>query len=352
MLNYQAASAQRLEQFMQHGGYLLAIETSCDETAVAILSGPTHVLAEVVVSQADLHARFGGVVPEVAARNHAQTLLPATQDCLDKAGISLQQIDAIAVTCGPGLVGALLTGVNFAKGLALSLGVPLLGTHHIEGHIAANFLANPQLTPPFICLVVSGGHSHLVRVEEASYHLLGCTQDDAAGEAFDKAARMLGLPYPGGPVLDNIAEQGDANALVLPRAKTQNPLDFSFSGLKTALMQRLAARQKAGTAVSTTDAAASFRKAVVDPLCDNAILACKMQHLSTLAVAGGVASNRLLRSQLAQRCEKQNIQLCIPPLCWCTDNAAMIGAAAWRRMMQGQVSDLSLNATPNLPLFL
>nr|MDD6334957.1 tRNA (adenosine(37)-N6)-threonylcarbamoyltransferase complex transferase subunit TsaD [bacterium] len=351
-MDNQCVNALSRQPAWHRGGLLLAIESSCDETAAALLDGPRHVKSQVIASQASLHALYGGVVPEIASRQHSLALYPCVAQAMEQAGATFSDIDAVAVTMGPGLVGALLTGVNYAKGLAYALGRPLIGVHHIEGHIAANYLTNPDLQPPYLCLVASGGHSHLVAVEEAGYRLLGRTRDDAAGEAFDKAARMLGLPYPGGPRVDEAAERGREGALHLPQPKIAGgELDFSFSGLKTAMLQALERANKAGQPVSVEDAAASFRRAVVDQLVSRCMRAAEQTGASTVAVAGGVAGNRLLRRKMQAACQRRGIRLCMPSLDLCGDNAAMIGCAAWARLDRGERSDFTLNAQPSLTLF-
>lgn len=325
---------------------ILAIETSCDETAAAVTCG-REVLGQSVSSQIAIHVPYGGVVPEIASRKHMEALIPVTEEALCRAGVSLSQIDRIAVTYGPGLVGALLCGLCYAKGLALGHKLPLMGVHHIEGHISANYIAHPWLEPPFACLVVSGGHSHLVEVPEyGRYRLLARTRDDAAGEAFDKAARMLNLPYPGGPHLDKLSQGGNDSALALKRPDAGG--DFSFSGLKSGLIQAVARMERLGESLPPADIAASFQKAVVDELLDIALPKVAQLGHKTLALAGGVACNSLLRKESLRRGEEMGIKVCYPPPDLCTDNAAMIGCAAYYAKDPGD--GLSLNAVPSLPL--
>ncbi|MDR3051000.1 MAG: tRNA (adenosine(37)-N6)-threonylcarbamoyltransferase complex transferase subunit TsaD [Oscillospiraceae bacterium] len=330
---------------------MLAIESSCDETAVAVVRDGRQALSSVLHTQVALHAPYGGVVPEIASRKHVESIDPLVAQALADAGLSLGQVDAVAVTQGPGLVGALLVGVSYAKALAFQLGLPLVPVHHIEGHVSANYIAHPDLAPPFLCLVASGGHSHLLLVRDyGAYQLLGQTQDDAAGEAFDKSARALGLGYPGGPLLDALAEQGDPRALPLPRPNPAGKYDYSFSGLKTALVNSVHRLQQSGRPVPAADIAASFRQAVVDTLVDRALRAAQDTRTHTLALAGGVAANSLLRRQMTEQAEACGIRCLLPPPALCTDNAAMIGSAAFYRLMAGQTADLSLNADPSLPL--
>lgn len=326
---------------------ILGIETSCDETAAAVVANGRYIRSNAIASQIQTHALYGGVVPEIASREHVGQVDPLIDAALAQAGLSLSQVDALAVTAGPGLVGALLTGICSAKAIAYALDKPLIPVNHIEGHICANYLAHPELQPPFLCLVVSGGHSHLVWVADyGRYRLLGQTLDDAAGEAFDKAARLLGLPYPGGPLLDQLAETGDPMALPLPVARTKGRYDYSFSGLKTSLAQTL--RKTHG--LSEADIAASFRRAVVDALVSKALLAAREEKAPAIAMAGGVASNLLLRRELQRGADALGIPLYAPPPALCTDNAAMIAGAGFYRLMAGEIADLRLNAMPNWSL--
>lgn len=330
---------------------ILAIESSCDETAAAVVRDGREVLSSVIASQIALHAIYGGVVPEIASRKHVESVDPVVEEALSQADMRLTDVDAVAVTYGPGLVGALLIGVSAAKALAYAAQKPLVAVNHIEGHVSANYIAHADLRPPFVCLVASGGHSHIVRVEDYGvYTLLGQTQDDAAGEAFDKAARVLGLPYPGGPLLDKLSKEGDPNALRLPHVVTQGKYDYSFSGLKTALINQVHKLRQGGLEVPAADIAASFQRAAVDMLADKALLAARDTGAKTLALAGGVASNSCLRETLARRCRQAGIDLRMPPPVLCTDNAAMIGSAGYYRLMRGELADLSLNADPSLKL--
>ncbi len=330
---------------------ILALESSCDETAAAIVENGRTVLSSVIFSQVDIHALYGGVVPEIASRAHVDACDRVLDQALAQAGLVLQDMDALAVTYGPGLVGALLTGVSCMKGLSFTSRIPLIPVNHIEGHVSANYLSTPGLQPPFLCLVVSGGHSHLVRVNNyADYTLLGQTVDDAAGEAFDKAARVLGLPYPGGPLLSQLAETGNDGYLPLPHPSPEGRYDYSFSGLKTAFLNACHKMEQRGEALPKADLAASFQKAVVDSLCEKAVLALKESGLSTLCLAGGVSANLRLRTQMQALAKKHGFTLCMPELWLCTDNAAMIGSAAYYRLRKGELAPLDLNAVPALRL--
>ena len=330
---------------------ILALETSCDETAAAVIEDGRKILSNAVFSQIDMHALYGGVVPEIASRAHVEACDRMIDQALTEAGMSLQDVDACAVTYGPGLVGALLTGVSCMKGLSYATGKPLIPVNHIEGHVSANYLTHPDLEPPFVCLVVSGGHSHLVEVQDYGvYRLLGQTMDDAAGEAFDKAARVLGLPYPGGPRLDKLAEEGDPYAMQLPMPHPEGRYDFSFSGLKTAFLNAAHKLEQKGEELPRADMAASFRRMVCTCLSDKAILAAQETHAKALAMAGGVSANSLLRRMMQQKADIAGIPLYMPRIDLCTDNAAMIGSAAYYRYRRGEVADLTLNAAPGLRL--
>ena len=330
---------------------ILSLETSCDETAAAVVQNGRVILSNAVFSQIALHAIYGGVVPEIASRAHVEKVSQIVDAALSEAGMALENVDALAVTAGPGLVGALLIGVSYMKGLSFALRKPLVPVHHIEGHICANYLTFPELEPPFLCLAVSGGHSHLFAVEDYGvYRLIGCTQDDAAGEAFDKAARVLDLPYPGGPRLDKLADEGDDTALKLPHSHTDGIYDFTFSGLKTAFLNAVNQQKMSGQMMAPADLAASFRKAVCDQLTDKTVLALKDTGFKKLALAGGVSANRRLRAQLQEACDRRHIAFYCPRLDLCGDNGAMIGSAAYYRLMRGQIADLTLNAMPNYSL--
>ena len=329
---------------------ILSLETSCDETAAAVVEDGRRILANVVFSQIDLHALYGGVVPEIASRAHVEACDRVVDEALRQAGMELGDVDALAVTCGPGLVGALLTGVSCMKGLAFALRKPLIPVNHIEGHISANFLTHPDLKPPFLCLVVSGGHSHLVKVPDYGvYELVGQTVDDAAGEAFDKAARVLGLPYPGGPRIDELAEEGNPEFLHLPRPHVSG-YDYSFSGMKTAFLNAVNKMEMKGGPLPKADLAASFRHAVVSFLVDNAVRAAGDLHAGVMAMAGGVSANRLLRREMQKACDASGLLLYMPQVSLCTDNGAMIGSAAYYQLMKNEVATLELNAEPSLRL--
>lgn len=332
--------------------YILAIESSCDETAASVVKNGRCVLSNVISSQIELHKLYGGVVPEIASRKHIEKINQVIAEALTQAQVTLDDLDAIGVTYGPGLVGALLVGVAEAKAISYAKKLPLVGVHHIEGHISANYIENPDLEPPFICLVVSGGHTHLVRVKDYGvYEILGRTRDDAAGEAFDKVARAIGLGYPGGPKIDKLSKEGNPDAITFPRAKiADSPYDFSFSGVKSAVLNYLNGCQMKGEAVNRADVAASFQKAVCDVLVEHAMMAMKDFGEDKLAIAGGVASNSTLRTAFAEACGKQEIHFYHPSPILCTDNAAMIGAAAYYEYQKGVRHGLELNAVPNLKL--
>ena len=330
---------------------ILAIESSCDETAAAVIRDGREIISSVVATQIEEHKLYGGVVPEIASRRHCESIVGVVQEALDKAGMKAQDVDAIAVSYAPGLIGALLVGVNFAKGLALALDKPLIPVHHIRGHIAANYLAHPELEPPYLCLVASGSHSHIVKVKDwTEFETIGQTVDDAAGEAFDKAARVLTLPYPGGPRIDALAEEGDPHFPSLPHPHTPGKYDYSFSGMKTAFLNAANKMEMKGEPLPKADMAASFRYAVVSALVEKAMLAAKDTHAPALAMAGGVSANRLLRRMMQEAADKAHLPLYMPRLDLCTDNAAMIGSAAYYRMKKGELAPLTLNATPSLRL--
>ena len=331
---------------------ILAIESSCDETAAAVVVNGREVLSNIIASQIDIHKLFGGVVPEVASRKHVEVINAVVSEAIEEAGIALTDIDVVAVTYGPGLVGALLVGLQYAKGLAYALNKPLIGVNHIEGHISANFIEHKNLKPPFVCLVVSGGHTTIVYMKDFGiYEIIGRTRDDAAGEAFDKIARALGLGYPGGPKIDELSKEGNENAIKFPRANFHdNSMDFSFSGLKSSVLNYLNKSEMMGTIVNKADVAASFQKAVIDVLTDNAINTCIVRHADKIVVAGGVASNTSLRQNLIVEGEKFGIQVLFPSKILCTDNAAMIGSAAYFDYIRGVRSMLNLNAIPNLKI--
>ena len=375
------------------GTYILAIESSCDETAAAVVRNGREVLSNIISSQIALHTLYGGVVPEIASRKHIEKINPVITEALAKANMTLDQMDAIAVTYGPGLVGSLLVGVAEAKAIAYAAGKPLIGVHHIEGHVSANYISHPELEPPFLCLVVSGGHTHIVMVEDyGTYRIIGRTHDDAAGEAYDKIARAIGLGYPGGPKVDALAKQGDPEAIAFPRAHIEDcPYDFSFSGLKSAVLnyiniEKMKLRDAAKSVSETSakidpaelvrhgvptggdaegtescpetfsdgttkaDLAASFQAAVVDVLVTRTIAAAKAQGVNTVAIAGGVASNSALRNRMREVGEANGMRVLYPEPILCTDNAAMIGAAAYYEYLRGNVSDLTMNAVPSLKL--
>ena len=331
---------------------ILGIETSCDETAAAVVKNGEEVLSNVISSQVALHAEFGGVVPEIASRNHLEKIDEVIRLAIKEAGISMQELTAIAVTVGPGLVGALLVGVSEAKALAFALGKPLIPVHHIEGHIAANFISNPECEPPFVCLVASGGHSHLLLVEDyGKIKIYGRTRDDAAGEAFDKVARAVGLGYPGGPKLEKMAKEGNPHAYHFPTAKMEDaPYDFSFSGVKSAVLNEMNRKKMLGEEVRVADLCASFQENVTEVLSEKAIALCKELHINRLSIAGGVAANGKLREKMEEKAKQEGIEFFCPKLILCTDNAAMIAAAAYHEWKKGNFAGHDVNAYPSLSL--
>lgn len=325
---------------------ILAIESSCDETAAAVVEDGRKVISSVVASQVEEHKLYGGVVPEIASRRHAEAIVPVVKSSLEQAELTLKEIDAIAVTYAPGLIGALLVGVNFAKGLSLSTGLPLVPTHHLRSHIASNYISNQELKPPFLCLVVSGGHSHIVMVEDyTKMRIIGKTRDDAAGEAFDKAARTMGMPYPGGIALDKVAENGDPFAFKLPRPTVSgSQYDFSFSGLKTAVINLIHNSAQKGIELNKADVCASFRYAVVNCLKTNFLKAAEDLKVEKLVIAGGVSANRLLRSTLQDECNKRGLAFYMPEKSLCGDNAAMVGSQGYYEYLSGNIASTDLNA--------
>ena len=331
---------------------ILAIESSCDETAASVVKNGRCVLSNIISSQIAIHTQYGGVVPEIASRKHIEKINQVVEAALKEADVTLDDIDAIGVTYGPGLVGALLVGVAEAKAIAYAKKKPLVGVHHIEGHVSANYIEHPDLEPPFLCEIISGGHTHLVIVKDyGSFEILGRTRDDAAGEAFDKVARAIGLGYPGGPKIDKLAKEGNPHAIDFPRAHMEDaPYDFSFSGVKSAVLNHLNKCRMTGEPIVEADIAASFQQAVVDVLVDNAIRAAKDYHMDRLAIAGGVASNGALRAAMEAACEKEGIRFYRPSPIFCTDNAAMIGVAAYYEYQKGTRHGWDLNAVPNLKL--
>ncbi len=331
---------------------ILAIESSCDETAASVVKNGRCVLSNIISSQIAIHTLYGGVVPEIASRKHIEKINQVVEAALKEADVTLDDIDAIGVTYGPGLVGALLVGVAEAKAIAYAKKKPLVGVHHIEGHVSANYIEHPDLEPPFLCEIISGGHTHLVIVKDyGSFEILGRTRDDAAGEAFDKVARAIGLGYPGGPKIDKLAKEGNPHAIDFPRAHMEDaPYDFSFSGVKSAVLNHLNKCRRTDAPIVEADIAASFQQAVVDVLVDNAIRAAKDYHMDRLAIAGGVASNGALRAAMEAACEKEGIRFYRPSPIFCTDNAAMIGVAAYYEYQKGTRHGWDLNAVPNLKL--
>ena len=331
---------------------LLAIESSCDETAAAVVKNGRQVLSNIISSQIDLHTLYGGVVPEIASRKHTEKIVPVVEQALEEAGVTAGDLDGVAVTCGPGLVGALLVGVSYAKAFAYARSLPLVGVNHIRGHIAANYIEYPSLTPPFMCLVVSGGHTHLVNVKDYNdLQILGVTRDDAAGEAFDKVARSIGLGYPGGPKIDKVSNEGDPEAISFPRARVDDgEYDFSFSGLKSAVLNYLNSSKLRGDEINTADVAASFQAAVVDVLVRNSMDAIERYGVKKFAIAGGVASNTHLRSAMEKACADRGVEFFRPSPVLCTDNAAMIGCAGYYAYLEGVRSGIDLNAVADLRL--
>ena len=331
---------------------ILAIETSCDETAAAVVYNGREVKSNIISSQIELHKIYGGVVPELASRKHIEKINVVIQEALEVAKVTLDEINLVGVTYGPGLVGALLVGVAQAKAIAWAKGLPIIGVNHIEGHICANYIEYPDLKPPFACLVVSGGHTHLVMVKDyGEVEVLGQTRDDAAGEAYDKVARSIGLGYPGGPKIDKLAEEGNPEAISFPKAHVADaPLDFSFSGVKSAVLNYINGCKMKGIVYNPADVAASFQKAVVEVLVEHSMMALKELKVDKFAISGGVAANSSLRAQMAKACKENNIKFYCPSLAMCTDNAAMIGVAAYYEYKRGIRSDWKLNAVPNLKL--
>lgn len=331
---------------------ILGIESSCDETAAAVVKNGREVLSNVINTQIDLHKKYGGVVPEIASRKHIENIDAVVEEALVKAGVTIDNIDAVAVTYGPGLVGALLVGVSFAKGYSYAAHKPLVPVHHIKGHIMANFIAHKELEPPFVCLVASGGHSHIVLVEDyTEFKILGRTRDDAAGEAFDKIARVIGLGYPGGPKVDKLAKEGNPEAVKFPRVRIdKDSLDFSFSGVKTAVINYLHKQEQTGIEVNKADIAASFQAAVTDVLVEHTIEAAEKYNINTIAIAGGVAANSELREKMTREAGKKNISVLFPPPVLCTDNAAMIACAGYYSYLKGIMAEQDLNAVPYLSI--
>ena len=352
---YQKSAEEKASSLRSDGAaVILAIETSCDETAAAVVRNGREVLSNVVHTQIPLHIPYGGVVPEIASRNHVEMIGPVVRKALSDAGMSLAHIDAVAATCGPGLVGALLVGLNYAKGLAYAAGLPLIGVNHIAGHIAANYLSHPDLIPPFVCLIASGGHSHIVLVKDYSrFTLIGRTRDDAAGEAFDTVARIHHLNYPGGPNLEKLALSGNPQAYRFHSAFNEGAgYDFSFSGIKTAVINLVHTMEQRNELYRPEDLAASFQHTVVSIHTEKAVRAASEQSSprKALALAGGVSANQALRSELSEQCQSRGISFYCPELRYCTDNAAMIGSCAFYQLMTGPVSPLTINADPNLPI--
>lgn len=323
----------------------LAIETSCDETAVAVVKNGRYVLSNIIDTQIPIHTKFGGVVPEIASRNHIQNINYVCKKALDDANLTFDDIDFISVANRPGLVGSLLVGVSFAKALSFALSKPLVGVHHIRAHVCANYIEHLDLEPPFLCLVVSGGHSHIVKVEDyTKYVVIAKTRDDAVGEAFDKVARCLDLGYPGGPKIDSLAKEGDENAISFPKSHFENSYDYSFSGIKSAVLNYMNTMKMKNIEVNKADIAASFQKSVVDILCENLMKAAKVENIQKIAIAGGVSANSSLRAKLSELCIEEGYRLYYPPISLCTDNGAMIGSCGYYEYIAGNIADMSLNA--------
>lgn len=341
-----------MEKYTSEDVLILAIESSCDETAASVVKNGREILSNVITSQIETHTVYGGVVPEIASREHIKAVNYVILRALAEAGLALEDMTAIGVTYGPGLVGALLVGVAEAKAIAYAAGKPLIGVHHIEGHVSANFIENPDLEPPFVCLIVSGGHTHLVIVKDyGEFEIIGRTRDDAAGEAFDKVARAVGLGYPGGPKVDRAAREGNPHAIQFPRGKVEGaPYDFSFSGLKSAVLNHINHAKMTGEEICVPDLAASFQNSVVESLVSRTVLACEEYGYKKLAIAGGVASNTALRTAMKTACEKKGLAFYYPSPVFCTDNAAMIGTAAYYEYLRGNTAGWDLNAVPNLKL--
>lgn len=331
---------------------ILGMESSCDETAAAVIRNGREVLSNVISSQIELHKLYGGVVPEIASRKHIEKINQVIEESLEEAHVTLDDIDAVAVTYGPGLVGALLVGVAEAKAICFAKKKPLVGVHHIEGHVSANYIEHPDLEPPFLCLIVSGGHTHLVLVTGyGEYEIIGRTRDDAVGEAFDKVARSIGLGYPGGPKIDKLAKEGNADAIRFPKAKIEDaPFDFSFSGVKSSVLNHINGCKMKGEPIVEADIAASFQKAVVDVLVERTIKAAKEYNMKTIAIAGGVASNSALREAMRKACEREGFALSYPSPIYCTDNGAMVGVAGYYEYIRGTRHGWDLNAVPNLKI--
>jgi len=331
---------------------ILAIESSCDETSAAVIKNGRQVKSCVISSQIEIHKKFGGVVPEVASRNHILNISSVVGEAMEKAQVQYSDLSAVAVTYGPGLIGALLVGVSYAKGIATANNIPLVAVNHIHGHIAANYITHAELEPPFVCLVASGGHSHILYVEDyMKFEILGRTRDDAAGEAFDKIARVIGLGYPGGPKIEALAKEGDADAMKFPRVEFADaPYDFSFSGVKTSVINYLHNAEQKGTPVNSANIAASFQKAVTDVLTAHTIRACLDKKVSKVVLAGGVSANGALRESFMRAAQENNLELYYPQPIYCTDNAAMIGCAGYYKFLEGDFADSSLNAVANLKL--